>query len=124
MDPLAASAPPKIKKKTGASSPKAAAAARPAAGAGAAAKRSRSWATCFNGQARRRAVLQGLDAIFALAANTENFRHFGNDTIQRAGRAAPVLAAECFGRKRFERTPVANAPPSVSVAGVSTTSRA
>ena len=34
------------------------------------------------GNARRKAVLNGLDAIFAMATEEKNFEHFGNDMVQ------------------------------------------
>ncbi|KAH8076449.1 amino acid transmembrane transporter [Aureococcus anophagefferens] len=44
--------------------------------------RSRSWTECWMGNARRKAVLNGLDAIFAMATEEKNFEHFGNDMVQ------------------------------------------
>ena len=46
------------------------------------ASRSRSWTECWMGAARRKAVIKGLDAIFAMAGEEQNFEHFGNDMIQ------------------------------------------
>ena len=45
-------------------------------------KKSRQWATAFQGQTRRKAVLSGLDAIAALSSDAANFDQFGNDAIQ------------------------------------------
>ena len=45
-------------------------------------KKSRQWATAFQGQTRRKAVLSGLDAIAALSSDQANFDQFGNDAIQ------------------------------------------
>lgn len=45
-------------------------------------KKSQQWATAFQGQTRRRAVMSGLDAIFSLSSDPQNFDQFGNDAIQ------------------------------------------
>ena len=40
------------------------------------------WQDCWRAKDRKQAIIKGLDRIFAMAQNFENFESFGNDVIQ------------------------------------------